>query len=102
MVLQGGRGPAEQPESPGASTVPSSPTARATRSASSSRPACALRASRSNGGWFIKSMAASSLVLASPVCQICRIVQLSSTIIIPAALQGSYNRRQTEEMEADI
>jgi hypothetical protein len=47
-------------------------------------------------------MAASSLVPASPVSQICRIVQLSSTIIIPAALQGSYNRRQTEEMEADI
>jgi hypothetical protein len=47
-------------------------------------------------------MAASSLVPASPVSQIYRIVQLSSTIIIPPALQDSYNGRQTEEMEADI
>jgi hypothetical protein len=46
-------------------------------------------------------VAASSLVPASPVSQICRIVQRSSTIIIPAALQGSYNRRQTEEVDPD-
>jgi hypothetical protein len=99
VVLRGGRGMAEQTEPPWRLDDPV--LTDGPRSARSSRPVCALRAPRSDGGRFIESMAASSLVSASPVSKICRIVQLSSTIIIPAALQGSYNGRQTEEMEAD-
>jgi hypothetical protein len=45
---------------------------------------------------------AASLIPATPVSKICRIVLRFSTIIIEPCAAGLYNRRQTEEMEADI
>src|SRR5215210_5986014 len=56
--------------------------ARAIRSTSSSRLACTLCASCSDCGRFIRSIVASSLVSATPISIICRIVQVFSTIVI--------------------
>jgi NADP-dependent 3-hydroxy acid dehydrogenase YdfG len=65
VVLRGGRGPAEQPEPPGASASPSSPTTRATRSTSSSRRVCAPRASRPEAERYGTSIVVSISMLAS-------------------------------------
>src|SRR5215204_1085519 len=88
------------------STVPSSRMARAIRSTSSSRLACTLFASRSDCGWFIKSIAASSLVLASSLSIFCRIVQTFSTIIItpcpPRFVQWALDRGSSPDLYKQV